>query len=129
MNAWCSTLTKSKVTYWMLVVPVICISIAYGLYARHLLAMSSLMSANAIVDPLVFILSYLIPVSVFGAIGLGFLWRRRLAKGWTVALAVVLVLVCAVALVAFGVHGFRGSSWHLSDLVWWLKPLGRIFEI
>lgn len=129
MTTWNYKLAKSRVAYWILVVPLICASVVYGPYAHHLIGMPHLMSANAIVDPLVFILSYLTPVAVVGILGLGFLWRHGLTKGWTVVLAAALFLSCTVSLVAFGVHGFRGSSWHLSDLVWWLKPVGKLFGI
>jgi hypothetical protein len=109
MNAWSYKLTAYNVAIWMLIVPLVCASIAYAPFAHHILGDPRDGDANEIVDPLAMILSYLTPIAFAGIIGLCVLWRRGLAKGWTVFVASMLFVTCTFSLVAFGIYGFYGT--------------------
>jgi hypothetical protein len=91
----------------------------------------SLICGNSVTDPLGAILSFGTPVVFSAVAGLAVLSRRGFASRWSVACAALLPLGCAAALVVFGIRLFREAlpGFHLSDIVWWLKPLGRVFGV
>src|SRR5260370_31652973 len=90
-----------------------------------------LMCGNSVTDPLAAILSLGTPVSLVAASGLLVLSWRGSAGRWSAASAAVLAVVCTSWLVAFGINFFRDAlpGFHLSDVVWWLKPFGKLSGI
>ena len=120
---------------WIVVAAFVSASVAYGIYVRHVFAEASrpgslgLMCGNVIIDPLVFVLSYLAPVAGCGVIGLGFLWERGRIEWWRPASAAIVFGVALVFLVAYGVWLFQTMlpGVAFSDIVWWLRPVWRAF--
>ena len=118
--------TIVNVGSWLLLIPLVVATIAHGLFCYHY--RGRFISANAILDPVGFILSYLTPVAAFGIAGMVFLWRHDKAKTRSVVLATTLFLSFTFALVVFGIWCFhRVRDFYFSDLVWWLKPIGILW--
>jgi hypothetical protein len=84
------------------------------------------MCGNSVIDPLGAILGFGTPVGLAGAIGLAVLARRGLASWWSAVGAALLALGCTVGFLVFGFQFCRDSlpGFHLSNIVWWLRPLG-----
>ena len=92
---------------------------------------SGIWCANSITEPLGAILSFGTPFGVAAAVPLGVLWHRGLAAAWSAVLASSLVLVCTALLLVDGIQFFRGSlpGFHLSAIVWWMRPVGGLFGV
>lgn len=126
-----------KTLCWSIVIGFTALTGLFGLGIHHLFAESAKPSSlgwcgNSVTDPLGAILSFGTPLSIAAVIPLGVLWRRGMARGWSVATAAALALICTITLVIFGVHFFRDSLAgvdHLSNNVWWLRPIGSLVGI
>jgi hypothetical protein len=128
--------TLVKLGCWLLVCPLLCASAAYCPYVHTIYIKSVIpgthtpfVSANDVIDRLAAILNYLTPIAVLGVIGFGLLWHRGSSSGWSAVVAGALSLGCTSALLAFGIHASRGDYFPLSDFVWWLKPVGKLFGV
>ena len=122
-----------KTLCWLGVVAFIVSAGAYGLAMRRLFAEIArpgsfmLTCGNTVTDSLGAILSLGTPTGFAAVVALGVLWQRHSASRWSVVTAAVLSFACTTVLVAFGVHFFRNSlpGCYLSDIVWWMRPVGR----
>jgi hypothetical protein len=85
-----------------------------------------LMCANSVTDPLSAILGLGTPIAVSGVVCLACLAHPSFASRASVASAAVLALGCTAALLHFGFRFFREAlpGFHLSQIVWWLRPFG-----
>lgn len=86
---------------------------------------------NALTDPLEQILSVGTPAAGTAVLTLGYFWRQRSAKRWSVILAALLMVTCTAALVAFGMRLHRDlpGQLPLSAGVWWMWPAWRLFGV
>ena len=87
---------------------------------------------NTVINPLGVILSIGSPLGVVAVVLLGMLWRRGLAAGWPVMLAALLILVGTTSLLVYGIRFCRDSlpgELYLSDIVWWMGPVGRLLGV
>ena len=86
---------------------------------------------NGITDPLSAILSFGTPLGVSAVVLLGTLWRQGLATVWSFVSASLIVFGCTASLLISGVRFFRDflSGFYLSDIVWWMKPIGGLIGV
>ena len=86
----------------------------------------SLMCGNSVTDPLEAILSIGTPISVGGVWGFACLARERVVSWKSVFVAGLLTFCCTAGLLVFGFRFYRDAlpGFHLSEIVWWLKPFG-----
>jgi hypothetical protein len=119
-----------KTLCWSAIVFLSLCASAYGVFIYEWyyaggLAHSPGWCGNMVTDPLDLMLSIGTPISFAGTIILGSLWRRNMAGGSSVAVALGLSLAFTIALFIFGHYYFRYSipNYHLTDSIWWLKPL------
>jgi len=103
----------------------------HRLFAEAARPDSGIWCGNSVTDPFSCLLSFGTPVGVAAVVALGILWRRRLAAGWSFEPASLIVLVCTTSLLVAGIRFFRDSlpGFHLSDIVWWMKPVGGLFGV
>jgi hypothetical protein len=97
--------------------------------ARH--DSMGLMCGNSVTDPLGAILGIGTPAGLVAVVAFAVLSHRGFASRWSVASAALLAFGSAAALLVFGIRFFRDAlpGFYLSDIVWWLKPLGRVFRV
>ena len=103
----------------------------HQLFAEAAQPHSGIWCGNNVTDPLAAVLSFGTPLGVAAVIPLGVLWRRGLAAGWSVLPASLVVLACTTSLLVCGIRFFRTAlpGFHLSDIVWWMRPAGGLFGI
>jgi hypothetical protein len=127
-----SRITLLKTACWLIIG-----SFTLGSLAMHRLLLeaakpnSGIDCGNTVTDPLGAMLSFGAPLGAAAVVPLGILWRRGSAKGLSVVPAFVLVGICTTSLLLGGIQFFRGSlpGFHLSDIVWWLRPVGTLLGI
>ncbi len=92
---------------------------------------SGIWCGNSVTDPLAVLLSFGTPFSVAAIVPLGILWRRGLAAGWSVIPGALLVIGCTTSLLVAGIRFFRDAlpGFYLSDIVWWMRPVGGWFGV
>ena len=92
---------------------------------------SGIWCGNSVTDPLGALLSFGTPLGVAAVVPLGILWRRGLAAAWSALPALLLVLACTALLLVGGIRFFRDSlpGFHLSDTVWWMRPVGGLLGV
>jgi hypothetical protein len=90
-----------------------------------------LMCGSSVTNLLGVILSIGAPAGLAALVGFAVLWHRGFANQWSVASAALLAVGCTATLLVFGIRFFRDAlpGFYLSDIVWWLKPFGRVFGV
>ena len=103
----------------------------HRLFAEAARPDSGIWCGNSVTDPLAALLSFGTPLSVAAIVPLGVLWRRGLAAGWSVIPGSLLVIGCTTSLLVTGIRFFRDAlpNFHLSDIVWWMRPVGGLFGV
>ena len=87
-------------------------------------------SGNSVTDPLSEILSIGTPISIVALAPLSIWWHRGLVAGWSIMLAWLLVLVFTTLLFVDGIRIFGSyGRHHLSEIVWWMRPVSGLFGI
>jgi hypothetical protein len=127
-----SHLILLKTACWVVVGGFVLGSVAmHRLFVEAARPDSGIWCGNSVTDPLGALLSFGTPLSVVAVVPLGVLWRRGLAAAWSVVPASLLVLVCTASLLVVGIRFFRDflPGFHLSDIVWWMSPVGGVFGV
>ena len=113
-----------------MVVPVLAaLVISHQLIATRISASGPMMDGNGLIDPVIFVLSYLSPIAGLGVIGLVFLQRVGFAKVSSVIFGSALFLGYTAMLVMYGnwiLHGMS-ESFQLREQVWWMQPIGILW--
>ncbi len=126
-----------KIVSWLVVISFVVASGVFGVWTYQLFTEPvppgslGLWCGNTVTEPLGDILSFGSPIGFTGVVPLAILWRRGLATGWSFTSASLLIFVCTIALLVFGIWLFRDvlPGLYLSDIVWWLRPVGGWFGI
>jgi hypothetical protein len=93
--------------------------------------LSGFWCGNTVTDPLVLILSVGTPAAVVSVAALGALRLRQFVNTGSLITAAVLTAGCTGALMEYGARFFRAAlpGHHLSNLVWWMWPIGDWISI
>lgn len=121
-----------KAACWLVVIGFALASVEMHLFfAEAARPNSGIWCGNSITEPLSAILSFGTPLGAAAVISLAVLWRRGLAGGWSVVPASLLVLACTTSLIVTGIQFFHDSlpGFYLSDIVWWMRPVGGFFGV
>ena len=121
---------------WYAVIAFILLAGAYGLSMHNHFAFVAshpdrMSCGNLVTGPLEELLGLGVPVVFVAVAGLGFLRHHNLTNRWPVIAAAAASVAVTAALAAFGVHFFRTSlpNFFLSDIVWWMRPVGKWFGV
>jgi hypothetical protein len=103
----------------------------HRLFAEAARPDSGIWCGNNVTNPLAALLNFGTPLSVVAIVPLGILWRRELAAGWSVIPGSLLVIGCTTSLLVAGIRFFRDAlpGFHLSDIVWWMRPVGGLLGV
>jgi hypothetical protein len=103
----------------------------HSLFAESFRPDSGILCGNTVTDPLGRILSVGVPLGFLAIVPLGLLWNRGLASSWSLVPALFLVMAFTGSLLSVGIRYFLvylpGS--YLSDIVWWMRPVGRFLGV
>ena len=127
-----SSLILLKTVSWLVVVGFAFACVAmHRLFAEAARTDSVIWCGNSVTDPLSALLSLGTPFGIAAVIPLSVFWRRGLAAGWSVVPAWLLVLASTASLLIGGIRFFRDAlpGFHLSDIVWWMRPVGGLFGV
>ncbi|MHA3771508.1 hypothetical protein ACXR0O_08220 [Verrucomicrobiota bacterium sgz303538] len=121
-----------KIVCWSAVLALPVSAIGYTVMVNRAYAeverrsLSGVWCGNSITDPLISILSFGTPAALIAVAVLGGLRLRRLVNTGSLLTAAVLTIACTGALIANGVRFFQKSlpGHHLSEVVWWMSPIG-----
>ena len=121
--------TLTHVLSWIAIGAFVLASVDYGLYALRV--GRNVWCGNTLTDPLSVLLSYFAPGAGCAVVALSYLWFRGALRVWSPASALAISGVTVVSLFAYGFWLFRNMlpSHSLSDIVWWLGPVWRSFDI
>ncbi len=99
--------------------------------ARAIRSDAVIWCGNTVTDPLSSLLSAGTPMGVAAVVPLGVLWKRGLAAGWPVVPASLVVVGFTASLLVGGIRFFQAAlpGYHLSEVVWWMRPFGGLFGV
>ena len=121
-----------KLACWLIVSGFALASVGmHRLFAEAARPESGIWCGNSITDPLSALLSFGTPLAIAAIVPLGVLWRRGFAAAWSVVPPLSVVIGCTTLLLVGGIRFFRDSlpGFHLSDIVWWMRPVGGLFGV